>query len=72
MSGSGCWEEQSGTDGWREGEREGRREERGRKKEVEGGGGGRGQGISTCTIHYIIMPHNVDLNFHALSYVIQT
>ena len=32
-----------------------------------GGGRGRGQGTSTCTtIQYMIMPHNVDLNFHAL------
>ena len=33
MSGSGCWEEQSSTDDWREGEREGRREGRGGRKQ---------------------------------------
>ena len=68
-----------GREGGKEEEGENRRGERreGWEEGEEGGGGrgggrGRGQGISTCTIQYIIMPHNVHLNFHALSYAIQT
>jgi len=34
MSGSGCWEEQSGTDDWREGEREKAEEGEKRKERV--------------------------------------